>query len=91
VSDIMNQWPRPRIGERVRLRSDKKVYEVITVRGAKDILRTMDELQAMRFRPNVQSRYGKNWLSVYYRIEIRRHGVLEAVEPNDVEEVLPPD
>jgi hypothetical protein len=89
LEDLLRQWPRPRVGERVRL-SDGTVVEVIAVRGAKTRLKLMTEPEAMRFGPDTQASYGPHWMSIYYQADVLIGGALRHIEPKDVEEVLPP-
>ena len=89
LQDLLKQWPRPRIGERVKLYSGK-VANVVAIRGARARLRTMTEPEAMRWGPDTQASYGPLWMDIYYQADIIVGGVFGQVEPKDVEEVLPP-
>lgn len=89
LEDLFKQWPRPRVGERVRLRNGK-IAEVLSVRGAIAIIKTMTDMQALQFWPMIQATYGPKWKQVYYQADIMVDGILRQIEPRDVEEVLPP-
>lgn len=91
VEDLKRQWPRPRVGERVKLWGAKHIGEVVAVRGAKDALKLMKEVQAMRFGPDRQAAYGPHWMEIYYQADVLVRGGIRVVEPSDVEIVLPPD
>ena len=91
LEDLREQWPRPRIGERVKLWNTKHIGEVVSVRGARDVLRLMKEVQAMRFGPDTQATYGPHWMDIYYQADIRIGDQIRTVEPHDVEAVLPPE
>lgn len=86
---IHASWPRPRVGQKVRLRSGRLV-EVILVRTARDVLRGMTEDQAVELGPRTAALYGANWLDVYYEAEVRGiNGInTHIVRPNEVETIL---
>lgn len=88
--NLADSWPRPRVGQRVKLRRNGKVLEVITVRTARDVLRSMTELQAIEMGPKNSALYGVNWLEIYYEAEVRLPDAVEiiTVTPNEVEEVI---
>lgn len=73
----------------MKLRSGK-VLEIITVRKARDVLKGMQEVEAMMMGPKMQALYGKHWLEIYYEAEAIRPGVprIVKVTPVDVEEIL---
>jgi len=89
LEDLKEQWPRPRVGERVRLQTGR-VHEVISVRSARTVLSQLDEMTAMRLGTDKRATYGPLWLDVYYQADILENGVLKTIEPNSVKEVLPP-
>lgn len=91
LEDLKKQWPRPRVGERVKLFDTKHIGEVVAVRGAKAVLKLMKEVQAMRFGPDSQATYGPHWMDIYYQADVIVQKKLRTVEPRDVEKVLPPD
>jgi len=91
IEDVKEQWPRPRIGERVRLRDTEHIGEVVSVRGAREVLKLMKEVEAMRFGPDAQATYGPHWMEIYYRADVMVRNRLRTVEPRDVKAVLPPD
>jgi hypothetical protein len=91
IEDLKRQWPRPRIGERVKLWNTEHLGEVVSVRGASAVLSTMREIQAMRFGPDVQATYGPHWKEIYYQADVIIHNQLRTVEPREVEKILPPD
>jgi hypothetical protein len=90
VEDLKAQWPRPRVGERVRLHERDQVADVAAVRGATIVLRSMKEIQALRFGPEQAAAYGPHWMKIYYQADVYVRGKLRVVEPRDVAEVLPP-
>lgn len=87
--DLIKQWPRPRVGERVRL-TNGKVGEVVIVRGANAVLKSMAEVEAMRFGPDTQASYGPHWMTIYYQADVIIDGAIRQVEPKFVDAVLPP-
>ena len=91
IEDLKKQWPRPRVGERVKLWSTKHIGEVISVRSAGQVLTLMKEVQAMRFGPDSQATYGPHWMEIYYQADVLVRDKIKMVEPRDVESVLPPD
>lgn len=91
VEDLKKQWPRPRIGERVKLWNTKHIGEVISVRSASQVLTLMKEVVAMRFGPDSAATYGPHWMEIYYQADVMVQNKLRTVEPRDVEAVLPPD
>jgi len=90
LDDLKKQWPRPRIGERVKL-WDGHIGEVLSVRGANQVIKMMRDVQAMRFGPNTQATYGPHWRQIYYQADIALKNKVRVIEPRDVEMVLPPD
>lgn len=82
-------WPRPRIGQKVRLRNGR-IGEVISVRTARDVLRTMTEDDALAMGPRTAALYGANWLEIYYEADVRPPNSMNmyTVRPNDVEAIL---
>lgn len=91
VEQLREQWPKPRVGERVKLHNTKHIGEVVAVRGASDVLRSMREVRAMRFGPDCQATYGPYWMDIYYQADIVIQKKMKTIEPRDVEKVLPPD
>lgn len=91
LEDLKKQWPRPRVGERVKLFGTRHIGEVVAVRGARDVLKLMKEVQAMRFGPDSQATYGPHWMDIYYQADVIVQKKLRTVEPSEVEKVLPPD
>ncbi len=91
IEALKSMWPRPRVGERVRL-SRGRVGEVITVQKARVVLKNKSELEALMLTPQLQSTFGKHWIEVYYEADVRILGRLTfmRVTTVDVEEVLPP-
>ena len=86
---LLKQWPRPRVGERVRLRNGK-IADVLAVRGAMALIKMMTDAQPLQFWPMIQATYGTEWKKIYYQADIMIDGAFRQVEPRDVEEVLPP-
>jgi hypothetical protein len=79
------------VGERVRLRERGQVGDVAAVRGAKVVLKSMREVQALRFGPDQAAAYGPHWMKIYYEADVYVKGKLQVVEPRDVVEILPPE
>jgi len=69
IEELLKQWPRPRVGYRLRLR-DGKECEVLAVRGALARLKMMSEPEAMRFGADTQANYGPYWMKIYYQADI---------------------
>jgi len=44
LEGLRKQWPRPRIGERVKLWNSKHIGDVVSVRGAIEVLKNMREV-----------------------------------------------
>jgi len=85
-----SSWPRVRVGQRVRLLKNGAEGEVVGVRQARDVLRTMTEMDAIMLGPKCQALYGSRWLDVYYEADVRLgEGALVTVGPNGIELVLP--
>lgn len=89
VEALQAMYPKPRVGQRVKLRSGK-VLEIITVRKARDVLKGMQEIDAVVMGPRMQALYGRHWLDVYYEAEAMRPGIpaIVKVTPVDVEEIV---
>ena len=86
---LEESWPRPRVGQRLKLRSGR-VVEVVLVRTARDVLRGMTELEAVLMGPKNAALYGIHWLEIYYEVEVRPPNSVDmfTVRPNDVESIL---
>jgi hypothetical protein len=91
MTAISESWPKVRVGQRVRLRKNGAVGEVVGVRRARDVLRCLTELQAILLGPKCQALYGSGWLEIYYEADVRVGDslVVSAITPNDIEQVLP--
>ena len=83
-------YPRPRVGQRVRLKNGRLV-EILAVRRAREVLSTLQEHQAMMLGPKMQALYGRHWLEVYFEAEAIVPGVprILKVEPVDIDRILP--
>lgn len=91
VEKLQEMYPRPRVGQRVKLRKGGgKVVEIVTVRRARDVLKGMQEHQAMMMGPSMQALYGVHWMEVYYEAEAIVPGVprILRVTPVDIESIL---
>lgn len=90
IAKLLVMWPRPRVGQRVKLHNGK-VAEVLTLRKARDVLKGMTELDATLMGPKQQALYGKYWLEIYYEAEIMGPGAMgiAVVTPSQVESILP--
>lgn len=86
-------YPRPRVGQRVKLKTGR-VVEIVTVRRAREVLSVMTEVEAMAMGPTMQALYGRHWLEVFFRAEAmvpgtaRRQPSIMNVEPVDIESIL---
>lgn len=87
VEALQGMYPRPRVGQKVKLRTGK-VVEIITVRKAREVISLMTETEAMMLGPTMQARYGKHWLEVFFRAEALYMGRIVNVEPIDIESIL---
>lgn len=58
-------WPRPRVGDHIRLKNGK-VVEVITIQAARDVLKSKTEMEAELMGPQLRAIYGDWWIEVYY-------------------------
>lgn len=86
---LVEQWPCPRVGQYVQLLSGA-LCEVILVRKARDILRSMDDGGALRMATNAKAAYGKNWLDIYYEADvISPGGAFMTVSPHQVSAIIP--
>lgn len=85
---LIDSWPRPSVGQHVRLHTGV-VVEVVMVRGAIAVLKTLTETVAYALTSRGRATYGKNWLDVYYVADvIARSGTYGQVEPSQVKEIL---
>lgn len=90
TSPLSSSWPRVRVGQRVRLLKNGADGEVVGVRLARDVLRTMTEMDAILLGPKCQALYGVGWIDIYYEADVRLgEGALVTVGPNGIERVLP--
>jgi len=93
LAAMKKMWPRPRIGQCVRLKKNGKVAEVITVTKARDVLKGMTEMNALLMGPRCQALYGIHWLDIYYEAIVQVPGTMiqQTVTPIDVEEIVERD
>ena len=89
VQRLREMYPRPRVGQMVKLRSSGKFAEVIFVRRARQVLKGMQEVPAGMLGAQARASYGKFWLEVYYEAECKLMGThrLITVRPLDVAEI----
>lgn len=66
------------------------IGEVVSVRRANDILRTMKEGEAFNFGAKMRATYGASWRSFFYELDVAVGQMLVSARPNDVLEVLDP-
>jgi hypothetical protein len=82
---IPPEWARPRVGQKVRLRTGT-IVEVVSVRKCNDVLRLQSEVEAMFTGSRLRATYGPQWQSIYYEAQ----GVsMVTFRPNEVLELLP--
>jgi hypothetical protein len=84
---VPEQWTCPRVGQYVRLNSGA-VGEVILVRKAREILRTMTEGGALWLVANAKASYGQNWIDTYYEADIIVGGMLTTITPRQVAAIV---
>jgi hypothetical protein len=86
-------WPRPRVGQKVKLRNGK-VAEVIQVRAARDVLKSLNEVQAILARSKMSASLGTHWLDIYYEADVTIRGTamsIKTISTMDVVEVMKSD
>jgi hypothetical protein len=90
LAAMKEMWPRPRVGQWVKLKKNGKHAEVIQVTKARDVLKMMTEMQALLLGPRNQALYGIHWLDIYYEAIVMVPGSMmqQTVTPNDVEEIV---
>jgi hypothetical protein len=86
-------WPRPRIGQHVRLKKNGRVAEVVMVTKARDVLKSMTEMEALLLGPRCQALYGIHWLDIYYEAIVMVPGTMmqQTIKPTDVDAIVEPD
>lgn len=89
-SPLGDMWPRPRVGQFVKLRKNGTLAEVIIVTKARDVLKSKTELQALLLGPKCQALYGVQWLDVYYEAIVRIPGTASqfTVTPVDIDGIV---
>lgn len=80
--------PRPRIGQRVKLRKNGRIAEVISVRKARDVIRLKNEVEALMMGPRLSAAFGSFWIEVYYEADVIIGDTMFTVNTTEVEEVL---
>ena len=88
IRKLRELHPRPRIGQRVKLRKTGRIAEVIGVRKARDVIRFKNEVEALMMASRLQASFGSFWIEVYYEADIIIGDVMTTVNTIDVEEVL---
>jgi len=89
LAAMKRMWPRPHIGQSVKLKNGK-IAEVVTVTKARDVLKSMTEMHAMLLGPKCQALYGMHWLDIYYEAVVMVPGTMmqQTITPVDVEEIV---
>lgn len=92
VEALREMYPRPRVGQWVKLKKNGRSAEVITVLKARDVLKGMTEMQALLLGPRCQALYGVFWLDIYYEAVVRVPGAMmqQTITPVDVEAIVDP-
>lgn len=88
IKTLQELHPRPRIGQRVKLKETVRLGEVIAVRRGRDVIRFMDEVQALQMHGRLQAAFGSFWIEVYYEADILVGDTMFTVNTMDVVEVL---
>jgi len=89
VASLIEQYPCPRVGQRVKLH-DGRVATVVTVLKANSVLKMMTEAEAIALATNAQSCFGQNWRDVYYHADVMYpSGAMDIIDTSKVREVLP--
>lgn len=92
IAKLQELHPRPRIGQRLKLRKGGKIVEVIGVRNARAILRLKNEVEALLMGPRLQAAFGSYWIEVYYEADVVvGDSAMITVNTMDVEAVLDSD
>jgi hypothetical protein len=92
IEAMRKMYPRPRVGQYVKLKKNGRVAEVVTLSKARDVLKGMTEMQALLLGPRCQALYGIHWLEIYYEAVVRVPGMMmqQTVRPTDIEAVVDP-
>lgn len=67
--DLVDQYPRPRVGQVARLRSGV-TGTVTAVRRANDLLRCLKDSAALVMGSNARALFGERWRDVYYEADL---------------------
>lgn len=90
MSGLIDQWPRPRVGQVVKLHDGRR-GTVVVVRKANAVLKAMGEGEALLLSANQRARFGQNWREVYYQADIIfQTGVLHTIDTSHVESIHEP-
>lgn len=88
MASLIEQYPRPRVGQRVRL-YDGRVATVVAVLKANAVLKMMTEVEAIALATAAQARFGQNWREVYYHADVMYlSGTVDMIDTSKVREVL---
>lgn len=88
MASLIEQYPSPRVGQRVMLH-DGRVATVVTVLKANAVLKMMTEVEAIALATNAQARFGHEWRTVYYHIDVMYpSGAMDIIDTSKVREVL---
>lgn len=92
VEALRKMYPRPRVGQWVKLKKDGRLVEVVTVSKARDVLKGLTEMQALLLGPRCQALYGVFWLDIYYEAVVRIPGAMmqRTITPVEVEAIVDP-
>lgn len=88
MSSLIDQHPRPKVGQSVKLR-DGRTARVVTVYRANAVLKMMSEAQAIGLAAQAQARFGHLWRDVYYQADVMYpSGAMDTIDTSRVEEVF---
>lgn len=89
IAKLKESWPRPRIGQRIKLRNGR-IGEVVSVRSARDILKMKTEVQALMMISSMKPSFGVFWAEVFYEADLYLRGRMITITTREVDEILPP-
>jgi len=88
VASLIEQYPRPKVGQGVRLH-DGRTATVVNVFKANSVLKMMTEVEAIALATMAQARFGEHWRDVYYHADVMfPSGTMDVIDTSKVRDVF---
>lgn len=88
MTSLAEQFPRPKVGQSVKL-YDGRTARVVNVFRANAVLKMMTEVEAIALSTMAQARFGEHWREVYYHADVMfQSGAMDVIDTSKVVDVF---